>query len=136
MSLILIRHAMAGHRKDWLGDDRVRPVDERGRRQSQELIEALADHPLDRIVSSPYVRCVQTVEPLAEARGLELELDDRLGAHRLDDVLLVLEELKGQDAAVCTHGELPWLVGRKFKKGAFWVLGEDLTPERYRPPRS
>jgi len=136
MSLVLIRHAMAGDPKEWLGDDRVRPVDERGRRQSHALVDALADQPFDRIVSSPYARCVQTVEPLGEARALAIELDDRLGAERLHDVPLVLEELKGQDAAVCTHGELPWLVGSKFEKGSAWMLGEDLTPERYLPPQA
>jgi 8-oxo-(d)GTP phosphatase len=136
MSLVLIRHAMAGDSEQWLGDDRVRPVDERGRRQSQALVDALADQPLDRIVSSPYARCVQTVEPLGEARGLAIELDDRLGADRLHEVPQVLEELKGQDAAVCTHGELPWLVGSKFEKGAAWMLGEDLALERYLPPQS
>lgn len=136
MSLVLIRHAMAGDSEQWLGDDRVRPVDERGRRQAQALVGALADQSLDRIVTSPYARCVQTVEPLGEDRGLAIELDDRLGADRLQDVPQVLEELRGRDAAVCTHGELPWLVGRKFEKGAVWVLGEDLTPERYLPPES
>jgi phosphohistidine phosphatase SixA len=134
LSLLLIRHAMAGDSEQWLGDDRVRPLDERGRRQSQALVDALADQPLDRIVSSPYARCVQTVKPLGEARSLAIELDDRLGADRLHDVPQVLEELKGQAAAVCTHGELPWLVGSEFEKGAAWLLGEDLTPERYLPP--
>ena len=136
MSLILIRHAMAGDPKAWVGDDRVRPVDEQGRREAQALVAALADQSLDRIVSSPYVRCVQTVEPLAEARGLCFELDDRLGADRLHDVPKVLAELQGHDAAVCTHGELPWLLERGFEKGSVWVLGEGLKPERYIPPQS
>jgi 8-oxo-dGTP diphosphatase len=127
---------MAGHRKQWVGDDRVRPVDEQGRRQSLALVDALAAFPIDRLVSSPYLRCVQSVEPLAEARGLEIELDDRLGADRLHDVPLVLAELKGQNGAACTHGELPWLVKYAFEKGAVWVLGEDLTPERYLPPQA
>jgi 8-oxo-dGTP diphosphatase len=134
VSLLLIRHAMAGHRKQWTGDDRVRPLDEQGRREAEGLIELLADHTLDRIVTSPYTRCVQTVEPLADARGLTIELDHRLGADRLHDVPLVLADLKGQDAAVCTHGELPWLVKYAFEKGATWVMGEDLAPERYLPP--
>jgi phosphohistidine phosphatase SixA len=110
-------------------------VDEQGRREAQALVAALAGQPLNRIVSSPYVRCVQTVEPLAGARGLEIELDDRLGADRLRDVPEVLAELEGQNAAVCTHGDLPWLGDRKFKKGSAWVLGDDLKPERYIPPQ-
>jgi phosphohistidine phosphatase SixA len=127
---------MAGDSKAWVGDDRVRPVDEQGRREAQALVAALEDEPLVRIVSSPYVRCVQTVEPLAGARGLEIELDDRLGADRLHDVPKVLEELEGQDAAVCTHGDLPWLGDRKFKKGSAWLLGHGLKPERYIPPQA
>jgi phosphohistidine phosphatase SixA len=136
VSLILIRHATAGDPERWLGDDRVRPVDEQGRRQARALVDALAELELNGVVSSPYVRCVQTVEPLAEARGLEIELDDRLSADRLDDVPQVLEELKRQDAAVCTHGDLPWLGERAFDKGSAWVLDESLDPVRYVPPQA
>jgi 8-oxo-dGTP diphosphatase len=125
---------MAGHRSEWLGDDGVRPLDDHGRSQAEALVEALADYDLDRIVSSPYVRCVQTVEPLAKARGLEMELDEQLGADRLHEVGQVLERMKGQNAAVCTHGDLPWLGDRKFKKGSTWVLDENLEPVRYIPP--
>jgi phosphohistidine phosphatase SixA len=134
MRLLLNRHAFAGHSSEWQGDDGVRPLDDRGSRQAEALVEALAEYDLDRIVSSPYVRCVQTVEPLAKARGLEIELDEQLGADRLHEVPQVLERLKGQNAAVCTHGDLPWLGDRKFKKGSTWVLDEDLEPVRYIPP--
>ena len=97
--------------------------------------DALAEFQIDRIVSSPYLRCVQTVEPLAEARGLEIELDEQLGATRLDEVGEVLERLRGENVAVCTHGDLPWLGDRKFKKGATWVVDDRLVPERYiKPP--
>ena len=114
----------------------MRPVDERGRLQSDGLVEALAAFKIDRIVSSPYLRCVQTVEPLAEALGLEVELDEQLGATRLDEVGEVLERLRGEDVAVCTHGDLPWLGDRKFKKGATWVVDDDLVPDRYIEPPS
>jgi len=135
VSLLLIRHALAGHRDHWVGDDRLRPVDQQGRLQSDLLVDALAGYTIDRIVSSPYLRCVQTVEPLADARGLEIELDEQLGATRLDEVGEVLERLRGEKAAVCTHGDLPWLGERKFKKGATWVLDGDLEPGRYiKPP--
>ena len=135
MSLLLIRHALAGHRNAWEGDDRVRPVDDRGRLQSDALVDALASFQIDRIVSSPYLRCVQTVEPLAAALELEIELDEQLGATRLDEVGEVLERLRGENVAVCTHGDLPWLGDRKFKKGATWVVDDRLVPEHYiRPP--
>jgi phosphohistidine phosphatase SixA len=136
MSLLLVRHAWAGDPSEWEGDDRERPLDERGRRQAEALVEELEGFELDRIVSSPYLRCVQTVEPLARARGLEIEHDEACGAHRLEDVPGVLERLRGQNAAVCAHGDLPFFLGdRKFKKGSVWVLGSDLRPARYiRPP--
>jgi phosphohistidine phosphatase SixA len=135
LSLLLIRHATAGDRSAWEGDDRVRPVDERGRRQSDALVDALAGYRIDRIVSSPYLRCVQSVEPLAGARGLAIELDEQLGATRLDEVAEVLERLRGEHVVVCTHGDLPWLGDRKFKKGATWVVDGELEPKRYiKPP--
>ncbi|MBA2384489.1 MAG: hypothetical protein H0V68_07495, partial [Actinobacteria bacterium] len=77
---------------------------------------------------------VETVEPLARSHELEVELDDALGADRLDDVPSVLERLRGQDAAVCTHGDLPWLGSRPFKKGSALVLDEAGEPARYLPP--
>lgn len=134
MSLLLIRHASAGDPAEWEGDDRRRPLDDRGRRQAEALVEALAGFEIDRIVSSPYLRCVQTVEPLARARGLEVELDEALGADRLEDVPLVLQRLRGQNAAVCTHGDVPWLGERPFKKGSVWVLDDAGEPTRYLPP--
>jgi 8-oxo-dGTP diphosphatase len=135
VSVLLVRHAWAGDSAKWEGDDRVRPVDKRGRKQSDALVDALAGFAVDRIVSSPYLRCIQTVEPLADARGLDIELDEALGADRLDDVPLVLERVQGENAVVCTHGELPWLGERKFKKGSTWVLNGDLEPRRYiKPP--
>ena len=98
------------------------------------LVETLAAFRIDRIVSSPYLRCVQTVEPLAAALGLEIELDEQLGATRLEEVGEVLERLRGENVAVCTHGDLPWLGDRKFKKGATWVVDEELVPDRYLEP--
>ena len=134
MTLLLVRHASAGDANDWQGDDRLRPLDAKGRRQAEALILLLAEFDLDRVVSSPYLRCVQTVEPLARARELEIELDDALGADRLDDVPSVLERWRGQNAAVCTHGDLPLLGGRSFQKGSVWVLDEAGEPARYLPP--
>ena len=134
MTLLLIRHASAGDSDHWQGDDRIRPLDAKGRRQAEALVALLAEFDLDRILSSPYLRCVQTVEPLARSRELEIELDDTLGADRLDEVPSVLERLRGHDAAVCTHGDLPWLGSRSFKKGSVWVLDEVGEPTRSLPP--
>ena len=79
MTLVLVRHASAGDRHEWDGDDRLRPLDKKGRKQAARLLDVLADVTVRRIVSSPYLRCVQTVEPLARARGLEVESAPELG---------------------------------------------------------
>lgn len=134
MTLLLIRHASAGDADRWQGDDRLRPLDSTGRRRAEALVPLLAEFDISRTVSSPYLRCIQTVEPLAGSRELDIELDDALGAEHLDDVPAVLERLRGQDAAVCTHGDLPWLGGRPFRKCSVWVLDESGEPDRYLPP--
>src|SRR5262249_55413614 len=61
----LVRHAKAGSREQWRADDDLRPLTTKGWRQAEGLVEAFADRPLASILSSPAVRCVQTVEPLA-----------------------------------------------------------------------
>ena len=80
--MILLRHALAGDRDEWVGDDSERPLDERGERQARELVDRLAELPIDEILTSPAVRCVQTVQPLAAARGLEVVVRDELSEQR------------------------------------------------------
>ena len=65
MLALLVRHAVAGDRRKWSGDDRLRPLDRRGRRQASALPEALSGFPVSRILTSPAARCIGTVEPLA-----------------------------------------------------------------------
>ena len=75
MTLLLVRHADAGDRAAWTGDDLARPLSATGRRQSEELAGMLADRDLSRILSGPARRCVDTVAPLAAALGLPVEED-------------------------------------------------------------
>jgi phosphohistidine phosphatase SixA len=120
VSSVLVRHASAGDRRDRAGDDRLRPLDARGRRQSAALVELLRPLEPRRIVSSPYVRCVETVEPLAAALGLPVEQDDRLaeGAGRA-----ALELLREDGVVGCTHGDVvEEVLGHGLKKGAAAVL--------------
>ena len=117
---ILLRHASAGDRADWSGDDRLRPLDEKGRRQAAELVAPLSALGVRRVVSSPYVRCVETVEPLASALGLGVEQDDRLA----EGAGAAATELLAEDGVVaCTHGDvIHALVGRGLKKGRYVEL--------------
>jgi 8-oxo-(d)GTP phosphatase len=121
--LLVFRHAAAGDRDAWEGDDACRPLDKRGRKQAEALVDQLSGFVLDRILSSPLDRCVQSVEPLARARGLEVETSDELaegaGAER---VRTLLHDLAGEAALVCGHGpELVSIFG-KVKKGETLVL--------------
>ena len=121
MSVVLLRHASAGDRGTWAGDDLLRPLDERGRRQALALGE-LADRGIRRIASSPYIRCIETVEPLAARLELPIEIDARLaeGADP-DNALALLAELDG--GVACTHGDVvEALLGRGLKKGAAAII--------------
>jgi phosphohistidine phosphatase SixA len=113
----LVRHAAAVERHAWPDDDRMRPLDGTGRRQALEIVSALSSRNVRRVVSSPYIRCIQTVEPLAAARGLEVELDDRLAEGAGTAAQALLEE---DGVVACTHGDVIHdLTGRGLKTGEF-----------------
>jgi 8-oxo-dGTP diphosphatase len=136
VALLLIRHASAGDRDLWTGDDRIRPLDERGRKQADGLVELAADYELERILSSPAVRCVQTVEPLANARRLSIEESPALSEELMNtDGLELVHSLLGAPVAVCCHGGLSVvLAGVGQKKAQTLVLDEDgRVTEQFRP---
>ena len=139
MPLLVVRHARAGHRREWKGDDKLRPLDEKGLGQAAGLPALLARFEIERIASGSYLRCTQTVEPLSEQRGLPIEkwgeLDE--GAS-VEESLAVLQEL-GDDAVLCTQGDvLENLFGEAGKKGATRVVelrdGEPVVLEYLPPP--
>ncbi len=117
---ILLRHASAGEYGSF-SDDRLRPLDKKGRRQAEELAVVLGAEDIRRVVSSPYVRCVQTVEPLAAVLGLEVELDDRLAEGGGSSAQALLEE---DGVVACTHGDvIHALLGRGLKKAEYVRFG-------------
>jgi len=118
VTVVLLRHASAGDRDEWEGDDRLRPLDQRGRAQAEALRDVLLARGVRHAVSSPYVRCTQTVAPL----GLEIVPDDRLaeGAPR-DATIELLRSL--DDAVACTHGDvIEAVLGHSLEKGRGVVL--------------
>jgi 8-oxo-dGTP pyrophosphatase MutT (NUDIX family) len=116
--LLVVRHASAGSWELWEGDDARRPLDERGRRQAAALVDELGPYTIKRIVSSPYDRCVETVAPLANARGLEVELSEELAEDSDPERARAL--LRSLDSAVLACGQGPQLAELfgKVKKGA------------------
>jgi 8-oxo-dGTP pyrophosphatase MutT (NUDIX family)/phosphohistidine phosphatase SixA len=77
--VLLVRHAKAGSRNQWDGEDALRPLSASGREQSRQLADLLALFGPERITSAPPVRCRETVEPLAQRLGLPVTDEPLLG---------------------------------------------------------
>jgi 8-oxo-dGTP diphosphatase len=139
VTVYLLRHARAGRRSTWKGDDERRPLTKVGRRQAAGILGVLGEAPITRIVSSPYVRCQQSVEPLARRLNAPIEVVDGLAEGvDLHEVLRVLEKVSDQTTVLCTHGDVIELllghlrsdginVGKRrgrplMEKGSVWEL--------------
>lgn len=123
--MLLLRHASAGKRLSSLSLDRARALDRAGRADARRLSEALAGYVLERIVTSPHARCVETVGPIAGASGLEIECRGELApdASRRD-TLRLLRELPA-NSLLCTHREvIEQLFGSEVtcEKGGAWLV--------------
>ena len=106
MVLYFVRHAKAGSRDAWRGDDRLRPLSKSGRRQSIAIAERLASMKTSSLLSSPFVRCVQTLEPLAEALGVAVKTMEELAEGTNFEVVLELLRTVPDDAVLCSHGDV------------------------------
>lgn len=106
MSVLLIRHAHASARKDWVGDDHLRPLSGKGRRQAQGLVELVEPFAPQRVLSSPYTRCLQTMEPLAAHLSLRVEPIKELGEGGGLAALALVRALADEKVALCTHGDV------------------------------
>lgn len=118
MPIYVVRHACAGRKSEWSGDDAERPLDEVGVRQAEALAGVLVDVPMRRLLSSPTRRCLDTLEPLARRTGLTLATSAALDVDTTtDDVVELLRGADADQAVLCTHGEvmggvLDWLIGQ------------------------
>jgi 8-oxo-(d)GTP phosphatase len=136
----LVRHGDAGSRKTWLGDDAQRPLDESGQRQAEALVGALEGREVSRVFTSPYLRCTQSVEPLAVSRGLPVEHRPELaeGASMADVEALLRDVGNAEGVVLSTHGDIiESVLGNESEKGSTWVLhrrGEELVQLEYLPP--
>jgi len=153
VTIYLVRHAHAGKRSEWKGDDGERPLSDRGRDQATGLVVELGDRPINRVVSSPSLRCRQTVAPLAGHRGVELEICEPLDEGTANgDALALVRSLAGEEAVLCSHGDvipdvMRVLAGEGMEldsreqaaKGGTFVIdvdGERFTRATYVPPRA
>jgi 8-oxo-dGTP diphosphatase len=134
VAVLLVRHAKAGNREKWEGPDDLRPLTKKGEAQAEALVADLAGFDVVRVLSSPYLRCSQTVAPLAAARGLAVEPSDDLAEGEGGAGIALVRSLLDEPGftALCTHGDvveevLDALAVRRddeTDKGATWVLGD------------
>lgn len=104
----LIRHAKAKNRLAWEEPDSLRPLTKRGRREAAAIAARLRETSPARLVSSPYMRCVQTLEPAALELELPIETTDALaeGAGGVAAAELLLALAGTGSVAACTHGDV------------------------------
>jgi 8-oxo-dGTP diphosphatase len=150
--LYLVRHAKAGSRRNFDGNDKLRPLSPAGQRQARALATRLAGRGVKSLISSPYVRCIETLQPTADAIGLAVAIDECLGEGR--DYVEVLELIASlpDGAVLCSHGDvIPDTIAAlerrgceftsplEWRKASVWVLdrngdGEVIRAKAWPPP--
>jgi 8-oxo-(d)GTP phosphatase len=149
--IYLVRHGKASSRDNWEGDDQLRPLTGKGRRQADRLRAHLGLDTLRHVRSSPAVRCLQTVEPLAHALELGVEPVDDLQEGTSVNRAMTLVRATAGPSVLCSHGDVvsevveaierehPIEGSRGWKKGAAWVIardaGEPVGAHYIGPPR-
>ena len=105
-AIYLVRHAKAGSRSAWMGDDSTRPLVDEGFAQAKVIATRLAPlHPV-RLVASPYLRCRQTLEPLAEMTSLMVEPVEALREGTDTDTALNFLASLADGSVACSHGDV------------------------------
>lgn len=156
MTLLLVRHAEAESRTGWPAPDLLRPLSARGRRQALGMVRTLGDeYSVGRIWSSPYLRCIETLAPLASALGLSVDVTEVL-AEAVDPAGAMAMARQGTSSPggalmLCSHGDLiPAILETlrsvdgldlgpqpRCQKGSTWVIDgphAHFTSATYIPP--
>ncbi|BAH48487.1 SixA phosphatase family protein [Rhodococcus opacus] len=144
---VLLRHAHAIGQQDWTASDALRPLSDLGRDQATGLIGTLAGVDLHVLYCSPTTRCLDTLAPLAAARGLHVQEHPLLAPDAAtDELCAALDAIDLAGTLWCTHGEIltalaaitradgtpAFPIGHTAKGGA-WLLNAR-TPLRYLDP--
>ena len=81
-TVYFVRHAHS----PWVPNREVeRPLSDRGREDAARVADRLSDRPVDAVLSSPYVRALETVEPVADRHGLDVDVAEGFRERRLTD---------------------------------------------------
>lgn len=126
-TIYLIRHAKAGDRGSHGPDDLQRPLTKKGRRQALALADLFQESAIMAVYSSPALRCIQTVEALAESFGLEVQVEAGL----VEGSRIKLPDSDG-DIVLCAHGDnIPDFVtglggaGYRCAKASVWEVKQE-----------
>ena len=131
-SVLIVRHGTAGSKSRFSGDDKVRPLDKKGRAQAEALVAQLATFCPTDIFSADRVRCHQTVEPLAEELGVSINNEPALTEESYADnpkrarrrVLQIADT--HHTPVICTQGKvIPDLI-------AWWCERDGVRPDKSR----
>jgi probable phosphoglycerate mutase len=129
MQVLLVRHALPLRSEHGEGSDP--DLSGEGRAQVERLPKALARFPISRVVSSPQRRAIQTAEPIATARRLSVEIDDRFAEYDRDlPVYIPVEQIKAErpeEWARMAQGHLPSAVDEDAFRARVRAAVDDLV---------
>lgn len=147
MPILLVRHAVALGRKGWSRPDHLRPLSRKGRAQADGLVDLLVPFGVDRILSSPAVRCVETVAPLGDRLGVPVDVVHELAEGSGAAAAALVDTSVPGTVLLCTHGDVvPELFGAlvteapmdeaafRCAKGSTWLVGPNGQEPKYLPP--
>ena len=144
-TLVLLRHAKALDRVDWLGEDEDRPLNNLGQEQAKRMARLYVQYGIEKIYTSDAVRCIDTVKEMSEVLDIEVKITKHISEYvynkKPDRAVEYAKELmyadtrEGRNILVCSHNPvLPLMLERllkhskiepevkHLKPGESWVL--------------
>ena len=131
-TVLIVRHATAGSKSRYKGDDRKRPLDKHGRAQAESLVGQLLAFGADALYAADRARCHQTLGPLAEELGVDIHSEPLLTEEAYADNRKAARyrflDIAAADGTpvICTQGKvIPDLI-------AWWCARDDIRPDKSR----
>jgi 8-oxo-dGTP diphosphatase len=128
-TVLIVRHATAGSRSRYKGDDRARPLDKHGRAQAESLVGQLLAFGASTLYAADRVRCHQTIEPLAQELAVDIHNEPTLteeayaSDHKATRNRVVEIATRAGIPVICTQGKvIPDLI-------AWWCERDNVRPE-------
>jgi 8-oxo-dGTP diphosphatase len=139
--LLLVRGAEMMKRDGWDPEAGIRPLAPAGEQAARSLAALGAVFDIERILSAPSPRCIETVAELARRESLEVERSEHLAGGALAGTLDLVAETRGTGTVLSTHEDvmadvLAHLIDNdrtvltkrfRVRKGSAWVLTGDRT---------